>query len=77
MQLTLHYCDHCILYIALLSTQFYRAIKGGQSDTTESETIGSGLESLQKHTLAAMQSENEALKVELKKYQNVRFCMYL
>ena len=68
-----------------LSMQFYRATKGGMSqgsgnDITQSDlsaTMTSGLESLQRSTLAAMQNENEALKAELKKYQNVRFTIYI
>ena len=59
--------------------QFYRATKSGMrqesgNDITQSDlsgTMNSGLESLQKYTLAAMQNENEALKAELKKYQKV------
>ena len=62
--------------------QFYRATKSGTSqengnEITQSDlsgTTNSGLESLQKYTLAAMQNENEALKAELKKYQKVS-CM--
>ena len=61
--------------VALLSIQFYRAIRGGRSDATESAEVGSGLETLRRHTLAAMQNENEALKAELKKYQ-VRPSLY-
>ena len=64
--------------------QFCRAAKGGTSqgsgnEVTQSDLSGtatSGLESLQKHTLAAMQNENEALKAELKKYQKVRSMHY-
>ena len=71
--------------IMSLSMQFYRATKGGMSqgsgnDITQSDlsaTMTSGLESLQRSTLAAMQNENEALKAELKKYQNVRFTIYI
>ena len=59
--------------------QFYRATKSGTSQESGNEitqsdlsgTTNSGLESLQKYTLAAMQNENEALKAELKKYQKV------
>ena len=59
--------------------QFYRATKSGISQESGNEitqsdlsgTMNSKLESLQKHTLAAMQNENEALKAELKKYQKV------
>ena len=40
-----------------------------QSDL--SGTTNSGLESVQKYTLAAMQNENKALKAALKKYQKV------
>ena len=64
-----------------LFMQFYRATKSGTSQESGNEitqsdlsgTANSGLESLQKYTLAAMQSENEALKAELKKYQNASF----
>ena len=60
--------------------QFYRATKSGMrqesgNDITQSDlsgTMNSGLESLQKYTLAAMQNEIEALKAELKKYQKVK-----
>ena len=59
--------------------QFYRATKSGISQESGNEitqsdlsgTANSGLESLWKYTLAAMQNENEALKAELKKYQKV------
>ena len=56
--------------------QFYRAIRGGRSDGTESTEVGNGLESLRRHTLAALQNENEALKAELKKYR-VRSSLYI
>ena len=59
--------------------QFYRATKNGISQESGNEitqsnlsgTTNSGLESLQKYTLAAMQNEIEALTAELKKYQKV------
>ena len=35
--------------------------------------MSSGIESLQRYSLAAMKSENETLKKELKKYQTVSF----
>ena len=62
-------------HVALFSIQFYRAIRGGRSDATESAEVGNGLENLQRHTLAVLQNESEALKAELKNYQ-VRSSLY-
>lgn len=63
--------------------QFYRATKDRmnqftvttQSTTSNSATMSSGLEGLQKCRIEAMQNEIEALKAELKMYQNVRFTL--
>ena len=64
--------------------QFCRATKNEMmnensltAQSTFSATMSSGLEGLQRYRIEAMQNEIEALKAELKKYQNVRFTIYI